>query len=268
MSPDANSAPSSEAQPQQQQLSQTPEAATETAGEQTAEEQLGSKAEQRIRQLISQRDEIKSVAEWYRDNVGTPETVIEFKKWKATQVANAEQAEESGQITEKQLKAVKALMSKADPELDAIKADLKQQAQDRADSMLSAAEDTIRDLCKGIGFDKKGDEDKISFIARQVSLVIRDDDSLFKMWRSGDIRCVQKAFKKVNEEFIEPIRGKPTSNQNLRQQAGEKRSVSKLPSLPAGSPSISQKNSQSREKGITKDSHNEAWDLLQSYAKG
>lgn len=264
--PDVNGASSSEAAEEKQTSSTTSEAATETAGENDAE-QLGSKAEARIRQLVAQNKEIKSVAEWYKQQIGSPEDVVEFTKWKRQQVANAEQAEEAGQISEKQLKAVRDLMRKADPKYAETLERIDQQDQDRADSMLITAEEEVRDLCKGIGFDKKGDEDKINFVARQISLVIRDDEKLFKMWRAGNIKCVKMAFQEVNEKFIKPIRGSQSKNQDLRQSASEKRSVSRLPSLPAGSPALSQKNEKPREKGINKGTHDDAWDLLQSYAK-
>jgi hypothetical protein len=258
-------ASSSEAVEEKAKSSQvSSEAATETAGADDADEKLGSKAEQRIRQLVSQNKEIRSVAEWYRDNVGTPDDVLEFRDWKKQQVANAVKAEESGQISEAQLKQVKELMRKADPEIEAIKESLKQEQKDRADAMLSAAEDEIRDLCKGIGFDKKGDEAKINFIARQISLVIKDDERLFKMWRAGDVRCVKKAFQEVNDNFITPLRGTKSTTQNLSQNAGEKRRIAKLPSASQGSPALSQKST-TREKGINKDTHNDAWELLQSY---
>jgi hypothetical protein len=197
--------------------------------------------------------------------VGTPDDVIEFRKWKAQQVATAERQEDAGQITPKQLQAVKNLMKQADPELDALKSSVKAEQENRARAMLASAEDEIRNLAKGIGFTGQGAEDQIQFIAKQIAIIIRDDEDLLKLWQGGNLSSVTKAFKRVNDMFIQPIRGKANP---ARETAQAKRRVANLPTLPAGTPAISPTNQhkESSAKGDWKSANEQAWALFQQHA--
>ena len=49
----------------------------------------------------------------------------------------------------------------------------------------------------------------------------------------------------------------------MRQDAIDKRRVSKLPTLPSAAGSLTGSNAAPREKGITKQTHEDAWALLQ-----
>ena len=219
----------------------TPEAGTETPGQQAAETQTESPAQKRIQQLVKERNDINSVAQWYRENVGTPDDVIAFRQWKAQQVEAAKKQEDAGQITPKQLQAVKDLMKQADPELENLKNSVKADQENKARAMLASAEEEIRDLAKGIGFTGEGAEEQIQFIAKQVAIVIRDDEDLLRLWQAGNISAVKKAFKKVNDMFIQPIRGKGNP---ARESATAKRKVANLPTLPAGTSTISPTSTQ------------------------
>lgn len=253
---------SSEVEKEQQAASTTSEAATVTAGDDELEPAPDSKAGKRIRQLLDERKEISSVATWYQQNIGTPEDVLAYKQWKSEQVAKAEKLEEEGQISPKQLEQVRKLMNKADPEIQLLKQALIQQQKDREDSMLDTAEDEIRELCtKELGITGDKDESLIQTVAKNVMLIVRDDDKLMRLWRIGSTQSIKKAFGIYRTQL--GVLSKASGAKPPKTLAEQKRLVLKLPTLPSGSASLGQRTASKEKTGLTKETHNEAWDLIQ-----
>ncbi len=240
---------------------ETSEAATETA-EGDESEAKPSKAAKRIQELISQRDKAHGVAEWYQKNIGDPSDVVEFRKWKASQVEKAEKAEDEGEISKAKLAEIKKLMRKADPEYAQYLEESKAEKQERIEAQFDAAEDTIRELAATeFGLKGKADEDTISWLAQQTMLAIKNDTKLSRMWAVGNSDCLKKGFKIVQDR--QERLGKSVTK--MKAQAQEKRKISRLPTLPSvqGTGSGKEGKSGQQEKGITKQTHDDAWALLQ-----
>lgn len=262
--PDEEKPLTSEGESNQQDDSQHSEASADTGGENDADVKPGSRAQQRIQQLVREKNEIKNIADWYQTNIGNPDDVIAFRQWKSEQMKAAEKAEDAGDISPKQLAAIKALLEKADPDLKALKEERQREISDRFEAMIESSEEEIRDLCKDSGIE---DEKKIRFIARNVMLTIKEDEKLLRMWRTGNLISVKRAFKTIHDEYL-GMAGKGNGKPTNKEIAGQKRQVSKLPSLSGGSPSVTPKPpAQQASKGITKDTHSSAWDLIQSMAQ-
>jgi hypothetical protein len=262
MPDEKNQVSSSETANEQAAISAASEAATAKAGEDELEPAPDSKAGKRIRQLLAERTEISSVANWYQENIGTPEDVLAYKQWKSEQVSKAEELEDQGQISPKQLAQVRKLMNQADPEIAQIKQVLIQQQKDREDSMLDTAEDEVRELCeKELGIVGAKDESLVQNVAKNVMLIIRDDEKLWRLWRMGSTQSIKKAFQFYRTQLT--ALSKASGAKPPKTIAEQKRLVSKLPSLPSGAASLSQRIASKEKTGLTKETHSEAWDLLQ-----
>lgn len=247
---------------------ETSEADTETSeGEESeGEGQSSSKAQKRIQQLLQQRKEAQGVVAWYRENIGDPSDVQEFKKWKEAQLKKAEAAEEEGDITPAKLKKIKELMRKADPEYAEYIEREKERTKNAQEAQFDEAEEEIRVLAQGIGIPAKN-EAAIGRLAKQVMLEIKDDKKLLQRWQAGHtLSVVRKAFAQVEKELVGVLR-KSTPTPTPSQQAADKRKISRLPTLPtAGSGSVSTKAARKPEdKGITKNTQDEAWAVFQSH---
>lgn len=219
----------------------------------------------RFKEVIDARDQQQQIANWYRENIGDPNDVVEFRKWKAEQVKKAESAEAEGDISPAKLAEIKKLMRKADPEYAEFLERQKMDEQTRIEAQFDQAEEDVRDLCaEELGLKKKEDEPRISRIGQYVMLEIKNDPKLLRMWQAGNTTAViKKAFKVVKDEH----EGLTKNITRMRQEAEQKRKVSKLPTLPSASGSLTQgsgpNGSDKREKGITKQAHEDAWAILQ-----
>jgi hypothetical protein len=159
-------------------------------------------------------------------------------------------------------------MREADPEYREMleerkrdKQEREEQAKARMDGQYDDAEDEIRSLCADqLGLKGKDSESRISRLAQYVMVEIQNDPKLMRKWMSGNLSCVSSAFKQVLDHH--DMIGKSVSK--MRQEATEKRRVSKLPTLPSASGSLTgQAGGKDREKGITKSTHDDAWAVLQ-----
>ena len=238
----------------------TSEADTETS---EGEESIKAIPYDRFKQVNDARKQSEQVVAWYRQNVGDPNDVLEFRKWKSEQVKKAETAEEEGEISPAKLEQIRKLMRKADPEYAEFIEKNKRSESERIESQFDSAEETIRELAANeLGLKAKTDESDIAWIAQQTMLAIQNDPKLLRMWQTGNLSCVKKGFDLVQERHDKI--GKSLSK--MRQQAIDKRKVSKLPTLPSASGSLTSPNSKDRIKGLSgeaaKQANDEAWALL------
>jgi hypothetical protein len=206
----------------------------------------------------------EGIANWYRHNVGDPKDVEAFNKWKSSQVKKAEQAEDDGDISAKKLAEIRKVMRKADPEYAAMVEQQKQEKEARIEAQFDEAEDCVRELAEAeYGLKGKTAEGDISWLAKQTMLAIRGDEKLVRLWNLGNTeRCVKKAFAIVKERQENLGKRKVSA---LSKEAADKRKVSKLPTLPSASGSISGKEDPKREKGVNKQAHTEAWEVFQQH---
>jgi hypothetical protein len=225
------------------------------------ESQKSSKRDKRIQQLVDQRKEAQDIVDWYRENIGDPEDVLEFRRWKADQVKKAEKAEKEGDLSPAKLKEIRDLMRKADPEYADFIRQQKEDRESRLEAQFDTAEEKAREFAKSIGI-AQDNEKAIRALGRQIMLEIDSDEKLKRMWYAGNLDCIPKAIKIVEESLIGAIRkSKP---EETKQQAKDKRRISRLPTLPSASGTVSQNEKRPPgEKGITKATHDEAWALVQ-----
>jgi hypothetical protein len=226
------------------------------------ESSQSSGAQARIKQLVQQRKEAEAIVNWYRENIGDPNDVVTFKQWKASQLQKAKEAEEDGELTPAQLKALRQAMRKADPEYADFIEQQKKDREARADAMLDSAEEEVRDFAvKELGVSVKN-EKRISQFAKQVMQEILDDQKLLRQWQTGNLGCVKKACKSVQEYHEDLQKSAP----GAKRQVEDKRRVSRLSTLPSASGSLSGEKRETREKGITKKTHEDAWAIFQGSA--
>jgi hypothetical protein len=245
-----------EGEQQRDESLKTSEADTETS---EGEESIKAIPYDRFKQVNDAKKQNERIVQWYRENVGDPNDVIEFRKWKSEQVKKAETAESEGEISPQKLAQIRALMRKADPEYAEMVERTKREQADRIEAQFDAAEETVRELAaEKLGLKAKTDESDIAWLAQQTMLAIQNDEKLMRMWQAGNLSCIKKGFEIVQERHDKL--GKSISR--MRQQAIDKRKVSKLPTLPSASGSLTGSNAKEREKGITKQTHDDAWAIL------
>ena len=216
----------------------------------------------RFKEINDAKKQAEKVANWYRENVGDPNDVVEYKKWKAQQVKEAEKKKEEGSLTAQQLAEIREVMRKADPEYAQFLENQKLSAKEREEAQFDEAADYVRELAEEkLGLKYDANEADVNHIAELVMLAIQKDEKLYRMWRVGKTeRAVSGGFKAV-ESFLNKFGGGFTK---LKQDAAEKRKVSKLPTLPSAAASLSsRKQDKDRPKGITKHTHEDAWALIQ-----
>jgi hypothetical protein len=246
--------------PQDESLEETEDPTGTGEGDESIDK-LSEAAQKRIRQLVSKRKEAETVVDWYRQNIGDPNDVVEFRKWKNETLKNAKKDEAEGEITPAKLKQIKDLMRKADPEYAQFLEQQKQEKAERVDAQFDEAEEMVRDFGKSIGISTK-DEAAMSRLGRQVMMEIREDPKLARLWNSGNLSCVKKALDSLEKSFLGVIR---KSSIKASDSIADKRRISRLPTLPSGSSSsLSTEKRKEGDKGITKDAHKQAWALLQS----
>jgi hypothetical protein len=215
----------------------------------------------RFKQVVDRANSAEKVVQFYQQFINSEDDLAAFRKWKADQVKKAEKAEEEGEITPQKLEAIRKLMRKADPEYAEMLAERETDKQERIDAQFDEAEEQIRELAKTAGVPNK--EEIVARLARQVMLEINEDKKLLRMWNTGNLNCIKKAFKIVEENFLNPVR-KSTVPVNGK-QAADKRRILRMPTLPAGGGAgvTAEKSTAQKEKGITKQTHEDAWAYLQ-----
>jgi len=226
-----------------------------------------SKANLRIQQLVREKNEAMELARHFRQSAVDPNDRVEFKQWKADRIKAAEEAEADGDISPAKLKALRNLMRQADPEYAKLlqrEAQREEQekltTQERIDAQFDSAEETVRDFAKTIGIPAKN-EQATALFAQNVMLAVQNDPKLLRMWNTGNLSCIGKACALVRDGFIDVVRkSKSESNGDL----ADRRRISRLPTLPSGGASVGTKQETAKEKGITKNTHDDAWAYIQS----
>ena len=129
---------------------------------------------------------------------------------------------------------------------------------DRNEAMLETAVETVQALVKEHGLpSKQGFVDRLGY---HVMSEIREDPKLMRRWSAGDSTVVRTAFDRYMSDYVGELR-KGTNGATI----ATKRAVSKLPTLPAGGSGVSPGPPKRKEgdHGITKNTHDEAWNLMQ-----
>lgn len=217
----------------------------------------------RFKEVVDKHAQAEQIINWYRENIGDPDKVIEFQKWKNEQLEHAKEEEAKGKISPEKLANIRKLMREADPEYKDFLEERKREKQEKMEAQVDDAEEEIRDLCGKAGFPK--DEKVISRVAVHIMDEIKNDPKLLRMWQTGNMGCISKAFKAYQEDFLTPM-GK-TSGKVNGDKITDKRRISRLPAFPSGgSPETSRTEKRDpNDKGINKGVHEKAWDVLQSY---
>jgi hypothetical protein len=216
----------------------------------------------RFKQVNDEAKQSKSVVDWYRQNVGDPDDVLEFKKWKAEQTKRVKEDADNGDLSQDKLAQFKKLMRAADPEYAEFLENQKFTQEQRSEAQFDEAEDLIRDLSKDSGFPE--DESVISRIAAHIMDEVKSDEKLLRAWQAGHTASViKKAYNRYMEDFVGKIRTKPDNGKAI---IAEKRGIKNLPMLPKGgsssAPSVPKRDKD--DKGLTKKAHKSAWDYIQS----
>lgn len=243
--------------------------ASEASTEKDESDESESPAQKRIRQLSQKANQAEKIVDWYRQNIGDPNDVVAFKQWKAEQLKQAKEAEEEGEISPAKLAAIRKLMRSADPEYTKLLEWKEQQekksqmeTQARIDAMFDDAEEIVKDFADSeLGLKGSKAESDISFFGQQVMLVIQNDEKLLRKWNTGNVSCVKAACQKVLE-----LSQKTTQSLASRKRDAEsKRRFLRLPILPSGGgvSTSATANPPQREKGITKQTHEDAWAIFQ-----
>jgi hypothetical protein len=216
----------------------------------------------RFKEVNDEAKQAKQVVDWYRQNIGDPDDVLEFRKWKQETLSKAKQDESAGDISPEKLAQVRKLMRAADPEYAQMLEDRTTREQERIEAQLDEAEETIRDLAKSAGFPQ--DEKVVARIAAHIMAEVDADDTLLRQWRSGKTSCLKKAFERYVEEYITPVR-KVADRQ--KSDIADRRKIARLPSLPSGGSASSTKPQprSAEDRGINKKTHEDAWAVLQDH---
>jgi hypothetical protein len=220
----------------------------------------------RFKEINEAKKQAEKVANWYRDNVGNPDDVIAFRKWQEQQVKTAEKKEAKGDLSPEQLAEIRKVMRMADTDYARLIEEQERTRQERIEAQFDEAAEYVREIAEDkLGLKGEDDEKHVNFLAKEIMIAIQDDEKLLRLWRVGKTeRAVSGGFKTVRE--IHDGFGKSLAK--LKQEAAEKRRVSKLPTLPRASASLSsRRNDPNRQKGITKQTHEDAYALIQQLSQ-
>jgi hypothetical protein len=216
----------------------------------------------RFKEVNDKAQKSQEVVDWYRKNIGDPDDVIAFRQWKNSQVEKAKEAQQDGEISAEKLAAIRKLMRDADPEYKAMLEERKLHEKERIEAQFDDAEDQIRDLTKAAGIPQ--DEKIISRIAAHIMDEIRSDEKLMRMWQTGNMKCIEKAWKQYDTDYLSAMRKVTGKAQN---DLADKRRISRLPSLPSGGSPATSKAPERKadDKGINKQTHEDAWAVVQAH---
>jgi hypothetical protein len=224
-----------------------------------------AKTQRRFQQILQEREEARQRADRLQQFVderlsqfGTPEEISEFTEWRKER-AQAQKAADDGELTPQQLAQVKRAIDKAYPEISQMRKDYEAAQQDRADAMYESAQEEIKNLAEKVGIGT--DEKSLTRLAGLVLMEIKTDEKLSRLWRAGNLKCIENAFKAVDEQFLHT--GKTKGLRGQAEDAREKRRVVRVPTIPTGSPATRSGSPAPREKGITKETHERAFAILQ-----
>jgi hypothetical protein len=220
---------------------------------------------ERCKEVIDKVSGLEKIVNFFRSHIETPEDLIAFAEYKKEMLAKASSDRAKGNISADQLARFKEAMDAANPELKALVEQNKADKEAKLDAQFDDAEDQIRDLCKTAKLPIEGRN--FARIAVHVMDEIRSDEKLLKAWHAGNMKCVDRAFKLYTEEYLSEMRG--TDDKKGKDLLAEKRRIMRMPALPSGKsggPSGAPVDKRAPEdRGITKKTHEDAWDVFQSH---
>lgn len=186
----------------------------------------------------------------------------EQAKAQAAQQAAAQKPESAVEYTPEQLEQVKRVMRLSDAQYREMMEERERQKQEAAqahEQMLDDTHDEIMKLAKANGLPLKDDE-VMKAVGQSVMLTIKNDHKLLRRWQNGDLGTVGDAFQKIHGAFGGRKNGASQAN-----VARVKRQVVGLPTAPSGGAGTvtAAPPKGKEEKGITKQTHDRAWALLQ-----
>ena len=123
--------------------------------------------------------------------------------------------------------------------------------------MFDRAEAKVRELAPPY---LASDENALARLGKLATLEILDDPKLLRLWRAGDVSCVEEAMKRVEKDFTSKIRRAANGS-----TAETKRRASSIPKILPGSSTTSTKGEDpNKGKGLSKEVHKSAWALMKS----
>jgi hypothetical protein len=219
----------------------------------------------RFQEVNRQAREYEKVVKWYQENIKDADELLAFKKWQAE--VQAKSANEKSSKTDdepldaKKAEEIRKLLRKADPETAKALDELRQSRQEAEEAMFDRAEAAIRRLAPAY---ISSDEDALAKLGKLATLEILDDKKLLRQWRTGDVSCVEEAYKRIEKVFFDKIRRNANGH-----TAETKRRASSIPKILPGSSTTSTKGEDPlKGKGLTKDVGKAAWAYLKSLEAG
>lgn len=228
-----------EIDPQEQATDESTQEASGAEQEAEGEEQkkpvsIGKAQYDRVNR---ERHEAQRTARWYQENVGTPEEVLAYRKWKAEQGKNGgtNGSQDAKQpLSSERREAVRQLIKETNPELYEFQERLERQHKALEEAQFDQAEDHVRSTAKAEGLPK--DDEYVQMLGQLALLRIRNDEKLLARWNARDPKVFESSLRHVIEKFVGPTR-----RLGAGQAAAVKRQVSRLPSAPAGSSTMAGK---------------------------
>lgn len=218
----------------------------------------------RFKEVIDKNTSLEKVVTFFRQYIQTPDDLVAFKEWQKKATEKAKDEEADGEISAEQLAKFRKAMKLANPELEELVERMRRQEEAKYDSQFDTAEDQIRELCKKTGFPE--DEQAVARVAVHIMDEIRSDEKLLRQWQAGNLRCVDAAFKNYLD-FLYKM-GRPQKERKETDLLAERRRIMRTPALPsgkAGGPATPSEKRSPEDKGITKKTHEDAWEVFQSH---
>lgn len=205
---------------------------------------------------------VNRVANWYRENFGDPKEaarLLELKRQADAPKPKPAAGEGGAELSEEDRRtAIREVMRSSAPKEFAALEEIVNREQLAEEVMLDRAEDSIREYTSASKLPKT--ESFVLRFGRMVMEEIKHDDKLLRRWQARDGSVIKDACSRVTKEFVDPVR----SNANGKSVA-DKRRVASLPTPPAGGRAVGSGPAPKKDddRGITKSSHDRAWDRLQ-----
>jgi len=215
----------------------------------------------RFVEVNNKAKEYERVAKWYQEQIPDADELLAFKQWKAEAQAKSAKdkpkAADDEDLDPAKAKQIRDLIRKADPETAKALEELRQSRQEAEEAMFDRAEAAIRRLAPPY---LASDEDALAKLGKLATLEILDDKKLLRQWRTGDVSCVEEAYKRIEKAFVDKIRRNANGH-----TAETKRRASSIPKILPGSSTTSTKGEDpNKGKGLSKDVHKTAWAYLKS----
>jgi hypothetical protein len=213
----------------------------------------------RFSEVNNKAREYEKVIRWWNENVPDADALLAFRQWQAEQAKSAKEkpATDDEDLDPAKAEQIRKLIRKADPETAKALEELRQSRQEAEEAMYDRAEAAIRRLAPPY---IASDEDALAKLGKLATLEILDDKKLLRQWRTGDVSCVEEAYKRIEKAFVDKIRRHANGH-----TAETKRRGSSIPKILPGSSTTSTKGEDpNKGKGLSKDVHKSAWAYLKS----